>query len=242
MPIELIAEVATGHGGNLRLAQEFIQRFAAAGADWIKFQYTRVAHLRPDDPQYAWFQQAEFSLGQFVQLRDICVSAGVKMLTTVYHPADVPEVQALGLEALKIGSGEIRELDLARAVAGKWPRVFVGTGIAPLNLSPFRKLPEVWALRSITRYPAPLLASVIKAGQSYEDRYRGRGWSDHCIGLEACYAAILAGATVIEKHVQIPGQARPCQPFEATVEEFQQLRAFADDDAREKYYGRWQYA
>ena len=50
MPIEIIAECASNHGGSIPLAKEFIWRCAEAGADWVKFQTTRVKHLRKTVP------------------------------------------------------------------------------------------------------------------------------------------------------------------------------------------------
>lgn len=236
--IELIAEISSNHGGSMALAKEFIARFAEAGATFVKFQHTRVKHLRPDDPQWAWFQRAEFSLEQFAELKAACEQAGTKFLTTVYHAADVPEVASLGLEAIKIGSGEAGEYALAKAIAeSQIPRVLVGCGLVQPAKCPLRYHGggERAFLRCITRYPGPSLMAASAYGREY------LGWSDHCVGLDGCQIALLHGARIIEKHVQLPQQARPCQPWEATVEQFTQLRAFADDDPS-RFLGRWQAA
>jgi N,N'-diacetyllegionaminate synthase len=243
--VELIAELATNHGGSLVLAKEFIQRFAEAGANYVKFQHTRVAHLSKTDPQYAWFQKAEFSLEQFAELKETCEQAGTKFLTTVFHAADVPEVASLGLAAVKIGSGEAHEESLAAAIGSAgFSRVIVGCGLTPVWHSPFLQLRKngqvVDFLHCVTRYPCPSAA----ANMQYERgvSYLCSGWSDHCTGLAGCQLAILGGATVIEKHVMLPNQARGPKPYEATVAEFAQLRAFADEDPETKYRGRWQHA
>lgn len=248
MSVTLIAEVSSNAGGSLWLADAFIQAFAGAGADYVKFQHTRVRHLRPDDPQYEWFQRAEWSSEQVATLRDICQIMHTRFLTTVYHPADVPELAALNLQAIKIGSGEAHEHALADAVKdGPWSKIYVSTGLTPWSLSPFASLrtggsksmqpfnQRVEFLRCITRYPCPVTA----AHGPYQQPVVG--WSDHCIGLEGCFTAIAEGATVIEVHVQLPNQARPPKPFEKTVEEFRQLRAYADEDPK-RFLGRWQHA
>jgi sialic acid synthase SpsE len=66
------------------------------------------------------------------------------------------------------------------------------------------------------------------------------GWSDHCVGMEICKKAIFKGARIIEKHVSLPEQPRPKRAFEATVDEFKELRAFANDDPA-RFIGRWQH-
>ena len=228
--IELIAEIATSHGGQIALAKEFIDRFADAGADWIKFQYTRVQHLRPSDPQFEWFTKSEFSDEQFAELKAHTERRGSRFLLTVYNYQDVPAVKALGLDAVKIGSGEAHEESLHRAITlGPFRRVIVsGASYPPWD-----------SLRVIARYPAPADYARTLARVPYK---HAEGWSDHTIGVSVCEDAIMAGAQLIEKHVQLPNQARPCRPFEATVDEFTQLRRFADDDPDVKFTGRWQYA
>ncbi len=89
----------------------------------------------------------------------------------------------------------------------------------------------------MTRYPAPAAFAGHLAVQPYQRPVIG--WSDHCVGIDIACSAILAGATVIEKHVCLPTQARPVQPWEATVDAFRALRAFADEDPAGRFIGRW---
>jgi sialic acid synthase SpsE len=230
--VELIAECHTGHGGSVELAKEYVRAFAPY-ADFLKFQYTRVAHLRKDDPQYEWFTRAEMSDADFTALRDECLAAGTKLLLTVFNAADVPFVASLGLEAVKIGSGEAySEAALVQAVDRYQWRVIMSEGLGySLGRAHER-------LACVTRYPAPHGCVPSTFRRDSLDGFDG--WSDHCRGLDSCQLALLRGATIIEKHVCLPHQARPVQPWEATVEEFTALRAFADDDPAAKYLGRWQ--
>src|SRR3990167_6334765 len=192
MSVEIIAEVASNHGGSIPLAKEFIARCADAGADWVKFQTTRVKHLRPDDPQYAWFQQVELSDDAHWELKAACEGAGVKMLTTVYHHADVPFVASLGLAAIKIGSGEAHEEALAEAVlAVPATLVYVSDGIRPCAAQYLTTRRRVRRLRCTARYPAP----PIPLSTPFGDRtLQHDGWSAHSVGIAMCDAAILLGA------------------------------------------------
>ena len=228
--IELIAECSTSHGGSVPLAKEFIKRFAEAGADWLKFQYTRVKHLRPDDPQFSWFQAAELQDDQFAELKAETEACGAKFLLTVYNHQDVPAVAKLSTEAIKIGSGEISELRLLQTIHNaSWPRVFISG----------RYWSSWETLRCLSWYPTPH-AAAMRAVEDIFSSGTGIGWSDHAIGIEPCQIAIVQGARIIEKHVQLPNQARPCKPYEATVDEFTALRAFADQHP-DRFIGRWQF-
>lgn len=230
MSIELIAEVASSHGGSIALAKEFIHAFAEAGADWVKFQTTRVKHLRPDDSQYDWFAKAELSDDAHHELKAECEKAGTKFLTTVYHVDEVPFVRSI-TDTVKIGSGEACDFSLRAAVyeAG-FARVIVGCGLGTIWYQHHADL-----LRCVTRYPCPAALALAPYGTEF------KGWSDHCVGLEGCQIAISRGARIIEKHVSLPNQARPVQPWEASVAQFKQLRKFADENPQ-RFLGRWQCA
>jgi sialic acid synthase SpsE len=240
--IELVAEVSSNHGGDLSLAKEFCYRFAEAGADWIKFQMTRVAHLRPSDPQFAWFQRAELSDDYLAQLAELCGHLGVKFLCTINHADEAPILRSFS-PFVKIGAGESHERTVRDAVMAQgFQRIYVSN--PPENFWRVNKLDssratrmkwnltKVYPLTTVSRYPCPVMAATVNLGHY--------GWSDHCVGLEGAQLAIVKGARMIEKHVQLPFQGRTAKPYEATIEEFRALRAFADENPS-RFIGRWQH-
>lgn len=236
--VEIIVEVATNHGGDVRIAEQFIRDFAAAGAETIKLQSQRVSHLHPNDPQYAWMQQSELSWDAHAHLLTVAKSCKVELATTVYHPDEVWPVKQLGFQTLKIGSGEAGDPALSRAVAvASFRRVVIGGGLTPPDQTPYVGWPARTFLHCVTRYPAPVTAAsdVVYDGQPYT------GWSDHCVGLEGCYSAVHGGATILEVHGCLPRvQARDVKPYEKTVEGVAALRAWVDADPS-RFLGRWTY-
>lgn len=233
--VELIAEVASSHGGDRGLMEAFIAQCAEAGADWVKFQSYQVKTLRPHDAQREWLAKAELSDDDHHFLIATCARYKVKFLTTVFHHSRVPFLATLGLEAIKIGSGEAGEVTLAKAVrAAAFPRVFVSMGLEN-GWEPWRSDAEFF--RCVSRYPCPSTLAL-PGKYAYGPPYMG--WSDHCVGVDGCHLAIMHGARIIEKHVQIEHQARSGRPWEATMSELKQIRQFADADP-ESYRGRWQH-
>lgn len=242
MRCQIIAEVATNHGGDLACATDFIHACAEAGADYVKFQSYQVQHLRPGDPQQDWFAQCELSDDAHHVLMAECEKAGVKFLTTVYTADRVPFLQSLGLDTIKIGSGEAGEWPLVNAACQAFSTVLLSDG---LGSGPVVPMP--WTtLQCVTRYPTPIDAVALDM-QTYA------GWSDHCLGIEVAKAAIAMGAQYVEKHVTLPYAPRVCA-WDATMAQVRALRDYAAfietittglppdlTEARARFVGRWQY-
>lgn len=231
--IELIAEVSTNHGGSIGRAVQFIDAFAKAGANTIKFQYTRAHRLAKDDPQKTWFEQAELGDGDFGELADFAAVSKVGFMLTVYHPDDVENVRRL-TDNVKVGSGEAHSEKLATAIQqSNFKRVVVSNGLRPPH--PLYGQMGAQTLACISRYPHPSALVPAQFVESFAD-----GWSDHCHGLDGAMIAVHLGARLIEKHVQLREQARPPQAYEATVEEFIILRQWVDKSP-ERFLGRWNH-
>jgi N,N'-diacetyllegionaminate synthase len=236
MSVELIAELSTNFGNDVDLGKRFIRNFAAAGVDTIKVQVFDYRHLNPADPQYDWFKSCQLQRSDYEELRNECEKRGVQFLATGYHYDDVRLIADLGCKRIKVGSGEAREFGVAQAIRdGGFDLALVSCGLSRPRYNSL--LPACIAfLGCVTRYPAPAgIAYPTLLGGAYE------GWSDHSIGLDECKGAILAGAQIIEFHVQLDHQARPPKRFEKTYHEVQELRAFADESPVRKYLGRWQH-
>ena len=234
--VTLIAECSTNHGGNLARAQQFAETFAKAGATIVKFQLTRIRHLRFGDPQYAWFAQCELSNAEVRDISQTVRENGAIPMWTVYHTDDIQELVDAGLTYLKIGSGEAHRPDIAmhlHALPDTFKHIYVSTGIFPPH--PIYKLhPEVDFLTCISRYPTPHgLAVSLLATTGYH------GWSDHSVGFNECRAAVIAGATIIEKHVMMPTQARAHQPWETSASEFAAFRQWTQEDPEARFVDRW---
>jgi N,N'-diacetyllegionaminate synthase len=234
MSIELIGECATNHGGSLSLALEFVDAFSPY-VDTLKFQLTRVAHLRQTDPQYDWFRRAELSLEQWADVQAACHKRGVSFLLTVYNAMDVWELAELGCNRVKIGSGEAREVGLADAVRSAGLKPIVSCGLSHVEYTAYWPHATATFLGCVTRYPSPSgVAAAVLSGEP-----KLSGWSDHAIGTGELEAAACIDARILETHVFLRNQARPIRPFEKSTSEMAHLRAFLDENPT-RFLGRWQ--
>lgn len=232
---KIIAEVSSNHGGDIKLAREFIRTAAALGLDYIKFQSWQVRTLRdgPRDPQFGWLSQTELSDEGHRELIEECHKQGIRFLTTAFHPGRVPFLKSLGLDEIKIGSGEALNGSLLEAVKGNFKNVMVSTGLvldhevmeiaSHLEGSPFS------LFHCVSLYPLPL-SKVNMVRMDWLRKFCSEvGYSDHTEGVDAAKLAVDRGASFVEKHFCLgrrgPGRVNA---WDATPEEMESLRIHAE--------------
>lgn len=218
---QIIAEVASNHGGDRALMIRFIESCAKAGADVVKFQSYQTKHLSREDPQYSWLERAELTDGDHTVLLEACRACGVQFLTTAFSADRLPFLRRLGLTTIKIGSGESARL-VPEAVK-VFPSVYASCGLWdsepmawPLSVVPFH---------TVSLYPTPPTQACLGRLEQWEGPV---GYSDHTEGLDICEVALTMDLVALEVHVCLPGQPRPCQPWEKTMAELEALVKYRD--------------
>ena len=213
MRTKLCAELGTAHHGDWVTALNMIRAAAEAGCDAVKWQH--YGAVNPSDPQASWLEASRLSLSNQALLRDDCRQRGMEAWATPFDAQCLSELVTLGVDRIKIASTQAHEPwwwkhDGPLMVSAPWGS-WRDSGTRPMT----------WILTAIPLYPTPLEA-VSQA--SLRD-----GWSDHVVGLSACYKAIVEGTQWIEAHLKLPGVTTRDRDWEKTPEDFRQLRQFAED-------------
>lgn len=217
-PVFVVAEAADAHLGSLETAKEMALQAKLAGADAVKFQH----HL-PDEemlrdvpmsdnfeePLYEFLVKHALTLDQHAELMAYCREIGICYLCTPFSWKAAVELDSIGADAFKIGSGELTDIPSLRRIAALGHPMLVSTGMATLE-----EIDEtVTALRA-TGVPLALMNCVSEYPPVYEDmnlrtihvlqeRYPDLpvGHSDHTPDLYTSFAAVTLGAHAIEKHI-----------------------------------------
>lgn len=211
----LCAELATGHGGDLALAEDMIRAAADAGCDFAKTQAYEASSINASDPQRDWLTQAALSRDDHARLIDLCAHLRIGYLSTPFDAGSLQMLRSLGQTAFKIASSESGH-DWWSILPGETWYVSYPWGQRPKRCGWRGSL----ALTAIPLYPTPLEA--VGRAQLLD------GWSDHCNGLSACMWAIAHGVSVLEAHLCLPDRGRR-MPWDKLPQDFATLRRFADD-------------
>lgn len=221
----IIAEAGVNHNGDIALAKELIKVAAESGADFVKFQsfvtsknisrqapkaeYQKGA-TDPEESQYDMVRKLELSKADHLVLIDECRACGVRFLSTAFDDESFDLLVELGLDHVKVPSGEITNLPYIRYVTRLGKPVLLSTGMANLgeieaaiDVIELAGTPreKITVLHCTTEYPTPMedvnLRAMVNIGHALGVKV---GYSDHTQGIEIPIAAVALGATVIEKH------------------------------------------
>ena len=213
MRTRICCELASGHGGNVDTARAMIEAAAAAGADAVKVQH--YGAVNPADPQAAWLHQARLTLPVQVMLMDHARMLGLEFWATPFDATCLKDLVEIGVDRIKIASTEAHAdwwLDTTAPLVVSWP-----WGEARRWLCPLASI----HLTAIPLYPTPL--ECVSRAKPHD------GWSDHVVGLGACYDAICQRAQWLEVHLTLgEGHSRVCA-WDKSVDDIKRLRDFAED-------------
>lgn len=221
-PVFIIAEAGVNHNGSLSLAKKMIDAAKSAGADAVKFQTFKTEELvtrnapkagyqkktAPGESQFEMLKRLELKESRFKELFAYCRKKGIMFLSTPFDFQSAEFLYKLGVEAFKIGSGDMTNTSLLLKVAGYKKPIILSTGMADL-----REISEaiqaiystgnkrLILLHCTSNYPTRHRDVNLKAMDTLRRCFSVPvGYSDHTIGIEVSIAAAARGACVIERH------------------------------------------
>lgn len=236
----VIAEAGVNHNGSEELALQLIQTTAQAGADAIKFQTFQAESLVAPGAEKAGYQKTNTEEGdQFSMIRELelsrdlhstlktrCDELNIEFMSTAFDPASSDFLVDLGIQRIKIPSGEITNLPFIAHLAEKGLPVIMSTGMATLE-EVIDAVDVIRTTRQRKNFPEPLeeRLTLLHCTSNYPAKTGDInlsamltlkaetglpvGYSDHSEGILVAPLAVALGATIIEKHFtmdrQLPG-------------------------------------
>lgn len=244
----IIAEAGVNHNGSMELATKMIIAAKNAGADYVKFQ--AVAHTENlisrnavmadyqirntgvEESQLEMVKKLMLPLHEYAELAKICQAERIGFVATPFDLESVEYLASVGMDFMKVPSGEITDKPYLQAVAATGLPVVMSTGMstmtdieAALNVLYAGGLTtdKITLLHCNTEYPTPFADVNLRVMQTLRREFSTAvGYSDHTRGIEVPIAAAALGASVIEKHFTLsrnldgPDHAASLTPDELT--------------------------
>ena len=220
-PPFVMAEVGINHEGKIAKALQLVDAAKAAGAEVVKFQcHITEQEMVPTDmkpgkisKERLWdiIKRCELSAAEELRVQAYCRRKGLMYLSTPFSREAADRLNAMGVPAFKIGSGECNNYPLLDHVARMGKPIILSTGMNDLAsvrkaVATIRGRGAPLALMHCTSmYPTPYDKVRLGAVTELRKAFPGTpvGLSDHSMGLWTCLGAVALGASLLEKHFTI---------------------------------------
>ncbi len=222
----IIAEAGVNHNGSMENALKLIDAAVEAGVDYVKFQTFKAEKLvsknakkadyqientqNGNETQFEMLKKLELSHEDHSKLIAYCNEKNIHFFSTAFDLDSLEYLKEIGLDLVKIPSGEITNLPYLRRAAQLFKKVILSTGMctmedinAAINVFTQEGIlkDDITILHCNTEYPTPMNDVNLKAMISIQQEFGTKiGYSDHTLGIEVPIAAVALGASVIEKH------------------------------------------
>jgi N,N'-diacetyllegionaminate synthase len=236
----IIAEAGANHNRNFNQALSLIDIAAEAGACACKFQtYSSETLYSKNTPDFANYtninkliKDIELPREWQKDLKQYCEEKNIEFMSTPFDENAVDELVNLGVKRLKISGFESTDFRFIDMVASsKLPLIIsLGIGFEINYLDKIFEIADKYGndlsfMHCNNAYPTPIEdvgISIVKQ-LSIDTRYKW-GLSDHTESTLTPAFAVVAGATIIEKHFtlskRLPG---PDHPFALEPNELKEM-------------------
>jgi N,N'-diacetyllegionaminate synthase len=223
LPLFVIAELGLNHGGSLERALAMVDAAATAGAAAVKLQtftadelialhcpapaHVSSGSLRDFFRQYQLDRDAHVEIARRIKLH------GLAFVATPFSSAAVDMLVEIGVDALKIASGDLTYDELIMSAARTGLPLIMSTGMSTLaetahavSVARAQGANQLALLHCVSSYPV-LEASQNLRGIQTLARVFGTpvGLSDHARDGFAVPIAVTLGASIYERHFILPG-------------------------------------
>lgn len=231
-PTFIVAEISCNHRQNYSEAVKLVEAAAKAGVDAVKFQtYTPdTITLNSNSPHFivggkdnpdSWQKLTFYSIYQkgytpwdwLPKLKKLSESLGMVFFTSVFDESAVDFNEKMGVPLYKVAAYEATHIPLLKKIASTGKPVIISIGFASQSeiretVKTLREAgaQEIALLHCLTSYAAsPDSATThLRTIQDIQQRFNViTGLSDNNGGIELPVMAVLAGASVVEKHLNL---------------------------------------
>ena len=216
----IIAEIGNTHEGSLGLAKQFIKVASECGVDAVKMQ-THIfdAESLPSAPNPSYFssesrkeyfERTAFTVEKWKELKRYSEEdLNIDFFSSPFSLEAVTLLEEVNVSTYKIASGEVNNIPLLEKIAKTGKRVLLSSGMSSWNeideavaILQSNGCRDLTVLQCTSEYPCSPEQSGLNILDDFKARYDDVkiGYSDHTMGIAVPLAAVIKGATVIEKH------------------------------------------
>ena len=220
-PAYIIAEIGINHNGDISIAKKLIDAAALAGCNAVKFQKRTPDLCVPKKQKQVmretpwglmtyldYRRRVEFGKEEYKVIDTYCREKGIAWFTSCWDIPAVDFMEEFNPAAYKIASASITDYDLLKRIHETKRPVILSTGMSTIEqidaaVEVFDKN-RLLIAHSTSSYPCPPEELNLRMIQTLRERYECPvGYSGHEVGLQTTYAAVVLGASFVERHITL---------------------------------------
>lgn len=219
----ITAEIGINHNGDIEIAKKLIDVAKTAGCDAVKFQKRTIdkVYLKEvlDSPRESpWGTTTreqkiglEFNEKQYDAINEYCKQKGIEWYASSWDIDSQLFLRKYNLKHNKVASAMITNRKLLEIIADEKKYTFISTGMSTIDeireaIQIFKKHNCPFELQhSNSTYPMKIEEANIRCIETLRKEFDCNvGYSGHeAVGYIVCVAAVMLGATSIERHITI---------------------------------------
>lgn len=220
-PAFVIAEIGINHNGDLDLARALVDVAVDAGCEAVKLQKRTPELCVPAEQREVvretpwgaityleYRHRVELGAEEYAAFDDHCRSAGILWFASPWDTPSIDFLEAFDPPCYKVASACVTDRSLLERLAATGRPTIVSTGMSTMEeieaavsvFEPSRLL----VAHSTSSYPCPPEELNLRMIASLAERFDVPiGYSGHEVGLQTTVAAVVLGATFVERHITL---------------------------------------
>lgn len=218
----LIAEIGINHNGNIKLAKKLIDIAKEAKFNAVKFQKRNINEVYSEEELKKarispWGNTnreqkvgLEFGRKEYDIINSYCKKKKIEWFASAWDFKSLNFLDKYKLNYNKVASAMIVSKSFLNAVAKKKKYTFISTGMSTKkNISDAIKIFKKYKckfelMHCVSTYPMKVEYANLKTINALSKKYKCKvGYSGHENGIAVSIAAVMLGATSIERHITL---------------------------------------
>jgi len=220
-PCFIIGEIGINHNGDIEIAKKLISVAAHAGADAVKFQKRTPELAVPPDQRdilretpwgvmtYMDYRyKVEFGEAEYAEIDSYCKQMGIDWFVSPWDEPSVDFIEKFAPVTYKVASASLTDISLLKKINATGRPVILSSGMSTMEqieegvkqIDP----DKVLLAHSTSSYPCKPAELNLRMIETLKAKYDFPiGYSGHEVGLQTTSAAVLLGASFVERHITL---------------------------------------
>ena len=218
-PCFVIAEIGINHNGSLEDALKLVEEAAKAGCDAVKFQKRTPEISTPKDQwdvmrdtpwgrmRYIDYRyKVEFGVDEYKAIDELAKKLGIIWFASCWDEPSVDFLEQFQPAIYKAASAALTDIDLLKKKKTTGKPLIISTGMSTMEEITMGVhaigTENLMIAHSTSSYPAPVAELNLKMIHTLGQLFPTVpiGYSGHETGLATTLAAVVMGATFVERH------------------------------------------